>query len=53
MTKEVNYNKNFQYKLEKSLINYRRISIKYIGTKTPNKGRIYNAYDNIIFEGEF
>ena len=49
----ISYNKSFQSKLEKSLINYRIVSRKYIVYETPNKGIIYDAYDNIIYEGEF
>ena len=49
----ISYNKSLQSNLEKSLINYRRFSRKYIVYETPNRGIIYNAYDKIIFEGEF
>ena len=48
------YNKRLQFKLEKSLINYKRYSKQYIIYESPNKGKVYNAYDDcIIFEGEY
>ena len=48
------YNKRLQFKLEKSLINYKRYSKQYILYESPNKGKVYNAYDDrILFEGEY
>ena len=48
------HNKLLQFKLEKSLINYKRFSKQYIVYESPNRGKVYNAYDDsIIFEGEY
>ena len=49
----ISYNKSLQYKLEKSLINFKKVSRKYIIYETSNRGIIYDVYDNKIFEREF
>ena len=48
------HNKRLQSKLKKSLINYKRLSKRYIVYESLNKGKVYNAYDDsLIFEGEY
>ena len=50
----ISYNKKLQFKLEKSLINYKAFSKQYIVYESPNIGKVYNAHDDtLIFEGEY
>ena len=50
----VAYNKDLQKKLDKSLINYKLMSGKYIIHETNNKAKIYSAYnDELIIECEY
>jgi len=47
------YNKQLQKELKINIENYKKLSGKYkIGEKT-GKGKEYNFYDNLIFEGEY
>ena len=50
----VTYSKNLQNLLNKSLINYKIFSGKYLIFETIGIGKIYNAYkDTLLFEGEY
>ena len=50
----VKYNKSFQNKININILDYRRLSGKYILYETKGKGKEYNAYnDELLFEGEF
>ena len=52
--KLIKYNKNFQNKLNISLINYEIFSERYIIFETEKKGKEYNCYyDILLFEGEY
>ena len=49
----IKYNKSFQKILDKSLIDYQKLSGKYIIYEGEGIGKIYNSIDNkLIFEGE-
>ena len=48
------YNKNLQYKLNKDIIDFRKLSGRYIIGERTGKGREYSCYDdNLLFEGEY
>ena len=48
------YNKYFQGKLNKSLLNYKLMSGKYIILESNNKAKIYSAYtDELMTECEY
>ena len=48
------HNKKLQYKLNIEIIEYKRISSRYIINEIKGKGKEYNSYnDNLIFEGEY
>ena len=48
------YNKDCQKKLDKSLLNYKLMSGKYIINETNSKAKIYSAYnDELIIECEY
>ena len=48
------YNKDFQKKLDKNLINYKLMSGKYIIPEENNKAKIYSAYnDELVIECEY
>ena len=50
----IKYNKSWQSKLRKSLINYKLFSGKYTKNETINNAKVYNAYDDkLLFEGEY
>ena len=50
----IKYNKSWQSKLRKSLINYKIFSGKYTIYETINNAKVYNAYDDkLLFEGEY
>ena len=50
----VKYNKRFKNKININIMDYRRLSGKYILFETKGKGKEYNAYnDELLFEGEF
>ena len=52
--KLIKYNKNFQNKINISLINYKIFSGRYIIFETEKKGKEYNCYyDILLFEGEY
>jgi len=50
--KLVKYNKNLQKKLEINLIDYKNLSGKYIVYEENGKGKEYNCFGELIFEGE-
>ena len=48
------HNKRLQSKLNKSFFHYPILSGKYIIYESPNKAKIYNAFDDsIMYEGEY
>ena len=48
------YNKNLQKIIDINIINYKRISRKYIIYETKEKAKEYDGYsDNLIFEGKY
>ena len=49
----VKYNKKLQKRFDLSLINYKRFSSKYIYFESKGKGKEYNKYGDMIYEGEF
>ena len=49
----IKYNKNMQNILDISLINYKFFSDRYIIFEKNGKGKEYNKYGNLIFEGEY
>ena len=49
----IKYNKSLQNTINVSLIDYRRYSETYIIYETNEKGKEYNLYDKLIFEGEY
>ena len=50
----IRYNKNLQEKMNKSLLNYKNLSGKYIIFENNGKGKEYDAYnENILYEGEY
>ena len=49
----VKYNKNLQNKLDIRLINYKLFSQRYILYDKSGKGKEYDIYDKLIFEGEY
>ena len=51
--KLVKYNKTLQYTIGLNLINYKILSEKYIQFDTKRKGKEYNYYDELVFEGEY
>ena len=54
LLKIIAHNKDLQKKLDKSLINYKLMSGKYIIHETSGKAKIYNAYnDELIIECEY
>ena len=52
--KLIRYNKNFQNMMNLTLINYKRLSGKYIIFRNNGKGKEYDGSDNsMIFKGEY
>ena len=52
--KLIKYNKNFQNMINLTLINFKRLSGKYIIFDNNGKGKEYDIYSkNLIFEGEY
>ena len=49
----IKYNKNIQNILDISLINYKFFSDRYIIFEKNGKGKEYNKYDKLLFEGEY
>ena len=49
----IKYNKNMQNVLDISLINYKIFSKRYIIYGKNGKGKEYNWYGELIFEGEY
>ena len=48
------HNKNLKHKLDIDIIDYRRISGRYIIDENKGKGKEYNSYNNkLIYEGEY
>ena len=48
------HNKKFQYKFNIEIIDYKRISGRYIIYERKGKGKEYNSYnDKLIYEGEY
>ena len=50
----VKYNKRFQNKININIMDYRRLSGKYILFEKKGRGKEYNAYnDELLFDGEY
>ena len=47
------YNKNHQRKINISLINYKLFKDCYIIYEEKGRGKEYNEFDELIFEGEY
>ena len=48
------HNKTMQHKLDIEIIDYRRISSRYITSESKGKGKEYDSYNNkLIYEGEY
>ena len=49
----IKYNKNMQNILDISIINYKFFSDRYIIFEKNGKGKEYDEYDTLVFEGEY
>ena len=49
----IKYNRNMQNILDISLINYKFFSDRYIIFEKNGKGKEYNKFDTLVFEGEY
>ena len=49
----IKYNKHLQNLMDIKLINYKLYKVNYIVYETRGKGKEYNEYGELIFEGEY